>query len=122
MSRTNFFRAVALTLALSTGFMGCVAPTGRPVAESRLTTCSGDDIHSSGLATADEGPVSFGAPTTETGLVQTHCGGGGGAALLVFAGIVIGFVVIADLLILPFTAPCHHSFCCTRGVWHSCCH
>jgi hypothetical protein len=121
MARTNFFRAVALTLALSTGFVGCVAPTARPIAESRLTDCSGDDSNLSGLATADESPVSLGAPTTPTGLVQTHCGGGG-AALLVFAGLVIGFVVIADLLILPFTAPCHHSFCCTRSVWHECCH
>jgi hypothetical protein len=118
MARTNFFRAVALTLALSTGFMGCVAPTTRPC---RLTTCSGDEAHNTGLATAEEseGPVSLGAPST--GLVQTHCGGGG-VALLFFAGVVIGFVVIADLLILPFTAPCHHSFCCTRGVWHECCH
>jgi hypothetical protein len=120
MTRTSFLRAVALTLALSTGFMGCVAPVARPVAETRLAACSGDEAPGTGLATTEESesPVSLGAPAT--GLVQTH--GGGGAALLFFAGVVIGFVIVADLLILPFTAPCHHSFCCTRGVWHECCH
>ena len=94
MARTCWLRPVAIVLVLISLLTGCTSVQQRS---------AGDDAANVLAADGD-------------GAQKLHGGRDARAALYVVGCFVIVFVVVVDLLILPFTIPNDRPFVCTHAV------
>lgn len=103
MARSAWLAHLAILLMVVTFFTGCVTTGPRDFEDGRAHSTVVDTGH-------------------DNGAEKAHGGGGAVAALFVVGAFIIMGAVIADIVILPFTAPHHHAFCCCREVAHCCYH
>jgi hypothetical protein len=99
----SWLRPLALTLALTTLGTGCATTVATP-RDERSTR--GADLVGRGSA--------------DGAFEKTHRHDGAIAALYVAGAFLFVGAVVADVIILPVSAPCHRPFVCCEGVVHVC--